>query len=166
MVLSSQRDDFLRGAQKILANEALKAVHVIAQQLGVVVEHLLEVRNDPALVHAVAMESAGELVVDAAARHLFQGGDERVPRLLVVAIHRDFEQQVEGRGMRKLGLRTEAAVAGIELRQDGAGDLIHERQGKLAATAGEALVVLDGGHDAGRRIRALPRGGLSRPAPW
>jgi len=33
-----------------------------------------KVRDEPAFVHGVAMEAAGELVVDAAAGHFFKGG--------------------------------------------------------------------------------------------
>ena len=46
---------------------------VDAQQLGVVVEHLLEVRDHPAPVDRVAREAAAELVVDPAARHRLAG---------------------------------------------------------------------------------------------
>ncbi len=42
---------------------------VHAGELGVVVEHLLEVRDEPAGIRRVAMEAAAELVVDAAGRH-------------------------------------------------------------------------------------------------
>ncbi len=45
---------------------------VDAEQLGVVVEHLLEVRHHPAVVDRVAREPAGELVVQAAAGHRAQ----------------------------------------------------------------------------------------------
>ena len=70
--------NLLRRLQKILAHKTLEAMHVIAQQLGVVVEHLLKVRNHPALVHAVAMKSSGKLVVDAAPRHLLKRHDKGV----------------------------------------------------------------------------------------
>ncbi len=52
----------------------LPGVHVILQQLRIVIGHLLEVRHAPALVHRVAVESAGHLVVHSAARHLLQRG--------------------------------------------------------------------------------------------
>ena len=48
---------------------------VDAQQLALVVEHLLEVRDRPARVDAVAVEAAAELVVETAARHLLAGDD-------------------------------------------------------------------------------------------
>ncbi len=87
--------DLFGDAAKILAAQALKAVQVVAQQLGVVVEHLLEVRNAPALVHAVAMKAAGELVVDAAAGHVLEGGAEGhvpqglKPRFILVHLRHD-----------------------------------------------------------------------------
>ncbi len=40
-----------------------------AGQLGVVVQHLLEVRHPPRLVHAVAVEAAAQLIVQAARQH-------------------------------------------------------------------------------------------------
>src|SRR5262245_51329583 len=55
-----------------------------AQELALVVEHLLEVRDTPVPVDAVAMEAAAELVVDAAERHLaaaLHRVRERVARL-------------------------------------------------------------------------------------
>ena len=47
----------------------LPRVHVEAEQERVVVEHLLEVRDEPSLVGRVAVEPAAELVVHAAAGH-------------------------------------------------------------------------------------------------
>ncbi len=133
---------------EILAGKALKAVQVVAQQLGVVVEHLLKVWNDPAFVHAVAVEAAGQLVVDAAARHLFKRGAEGLAGLFIAAVHGHFQQQVQGAGVGKLGLRAEAAIARVELRKDGGGDLVYQRQGQFASAAGKTLIVLDGGHHA------------------
>ena len=51
-----------------------ETLEVARDEQGVVVEHLLEVRHEPAGVGAVAGEAAAEVVVDAAARH----GVERV----------------------------------------------------------------------------------------
>ena len=47
----------------------LKCLDIGGNEKGVVVEHLLEVRDEPAGVGAVAMEAAAELVVHAAAGH-------------------------------------------------------------------------------------------------
>ena len=73
------RNNLLGCLAEIRPHEALVAVHIVAQQLGVVVEHLFEVRHHPALIHAVAMEASGELVVHAAARHPLQGDGESLP---------------------------------------------------------------------------------------
>ena len=88
-------NDLLRGLAKVFADEALKSMHVIAQQLGVVVEHLFEVRHHPALVDAIAVEAAGELVVDAAARHLFKRDGEGFAGLRVAAVDCLLKQQIE-----------------------------------------------------------------------
>ena len=57
--------------------------------------------------------------------------------------------------MGKLGLRAEAAVAGVEQLERRGGDLVHQGQRQLPAAAGEGLVVLDGGHHAGSRLQRL-----------
>ena len=74
---------------------------------------------------------------------------------LVAAIHGHLQQQVERRRMRKLGLRAEAAVARIELRNDRPAILSTSAKSKLTAAAGKALVVLDGGHHAARGFQRL-----------
>ena len=51
-------------------SRCLVAAYIVLQQLGVVVRHFLEVRNHPVLIYRVAMESARELVVNSAARHV------------------------------------------------------------------------------------------------
>ena len=50
----------------------LIAVQIIFQQLGIVVRHFLEVRDAPALVNRIAMEAAGDLIVNAAQGHSFE----------------------------------------------------------------------------------------------
>ena len=156
MVESSQRHNLARGFEKVLAHKALalEAVDVVAQKLRIVVEHLLEVRNNPALVDAVAMKASRELIVDAAARHFFERREEGFAGGLVVAAHGHLEQQVERRRMRKLGLRTEASVARIELADDRSRNFLNQSQRKTAAR-GKALVVLDGGHHAGGGFERL-----------
>ena len=58
------------------------SVQVRRGEQGVVVEHLLEVRHEPAVVDRVAVEAAAEQVVHAAGRHLVEGlrGPCRAPR--------------------------------------------------------------------------------------
>ena len=54
--------------------------HQLEQQ-RVVVEHLLEMRHEPALVHAVAGEAAAEMIVDAALRDMGEGERHRLDRI-------------------------------------------------------------------------------------
>ena len=150
------RHNLARGSEKVLAHIiALESMHVIAQQLGVVVEHLLEVRHHPALIHAVAMKTSGKLVVDAASRHLFERRSKCFASPLIVVAHGRFEQQVERRRMGKLGLRTEPAVARVELRDDRLGNLFHEGQVQRAPASGKALILLNGSHDAAGRLQSF-----------
>ena len=51
----------------------LPAMEIEPNQLGVVVEHLLEVGNCPALVDAVSVKSLPQLISEAAASHRIQG---------------------------------------------------------------------------------------------
>ena len=66
----------------------LPAVEVADGELRVVVEHLLEVRHEPALVDRVAVEAAADEVVHAARRH-------RVERLLGHPRHLAAHQELE-----------------------------------------------------------------------
>jgi hypothetical protein len=54
-------------------------------QAGVVLQHLLVVRNAPVLRRGVAEETAGYMVVRAAARHLLQRVDRHLAELIVSA---------------------------------------------------------------------------------
>ena len=68
---------------------------------------------------------------NAAPRHLFERRREGLAGLLVVAAHRNLQQQVKRRGVRKLGLRAKAAIARIELAQRRPGNLVHQRQRQI-----------------------------------
>ena len=52
----------------------LRRMNKVFQQLRIVVGHFFEVGDEPAFVHGVAVETAGELVVDAALGHFFESG--------------------------------------------------------------------------------------------
>ena len=61
----------------------LPCMEVERDELCVVVEHLLEVRDEPERVDRVTSEAAADLVIDAAAGHLLQGCGDHVQRILV-----------------------------------------------------------------------------------
>ena len=97
------------------------------EELGIVVEHFLEVRHQPALVDRIAREAAAEMVVDAALADVVEGdldGSEitsplpSVPRLRgrvrVGAALPGAPQQLEQRGLRKFRCAAGAAVHRID----------------------------------------------------
>ena len=87
--------------------------HQVDEQ-GVVVEHLLEVRHQPALVHRVAREAAAQVVVDAA---LADVGERRVHRLQgrrMAVADGEAPQQPEVAPLRELGRPGKAAAAAID----------------------------------------------------
>ena len=70
---------------KKLITSCLIGMHIIFEQLRVVVRHLLEVRHDPAFIDGIAVKATGKLVVHATAGHFFQRGGEYTPKLLSIA---------------------------------------------------------------------------------
>ena len=78
----------------------------------VVVEHLLEVRDEPAVVHGVAMEAASDDVVEAARRHPVECRRDHRQRALVPAS----EEELERRGGGELRRAAEAAEGRLERR--------------------------------------------------
>ena len=97
-------------------------MQIDAQQQRVVVEHLLEMRDDPPGVDAVPGEAASQLVVDPASRHRLAGSanhrqGHRIAGALVMA-----EQELENHRRRELGRASEAAARCVEPgRQNGGG---------------------------------------------
>src|ERR1035438_4195608 len=140
-------DDLARRLPEIFADKALEAVGVIAQQLRVVVQHLLEMRHHPALIDTVAMESARNLVIDSATRHLFERDAKGFTGRDVATIECQLQEQIECCWMGEFWLRTETPIAWIELGDCRICKLVDKDKRQFAATAGEALIVLDSCHD-------------------
>ncbi len=86
---------------------------VQADELRVVVEHLLEMRDQPAMIRRVAVEAAAELVEDPAGRHPVQRELHHLQRLRP-APKVAAQQELQGHRLRELGRRGEAAPPGIE----------------------------------------------------
>ncbi len=106
-------DAFGYFAKKRLARD-LVAVQKIVQQFRIVVRHFLEMRHAPALVHRIAMEPAGHLVIHAAGAHFLERerGHFQHPRAAACLVA--FEQQIERRRMRKFRRAAKSSVARIE----------------------------------------------------
>ena len=79
-------DDVARHLREKFLPGRLISVHIVFQQLRIVVTHLLEMRHDPALVHRIAMEAARQLVINTAPRHLLQSVNENRAQLFTISL--------------------------------------------------------------------------------
>ena len=95
------------------------AVEVGGDEQRVVVEHLLEVRHQPALVDGVPVEAAAQQVVHAAERHAV----ERLDRRLELAAA---QEELDRRRLRELRRPAPAAPAFVEARAKAAHGLAQE----------------------------------------
>ena len=107
--LAQQPADRLVDAARVelVAGLAVGLAHEIDQQ-RVVVEHLLEVRGEPALVDRVAREAAAQVVVDAALADVGERGVDGMPGGLVAVADGAAPQQPEEAPLRELRARPRA----------------------------------------------------------
>ena len=142
------------------------AVQVRGREQGVVVEHLLEVRDDPAVVDRVAVEAAAEQVVHAAGRHLVERLRHHGAGVVAVAP----EQELQHGRVGKLRRAPPAAERGLEARAEAAHGLGEQRVGQGLLGRAERRRAADR-LDELRRRRTRPRRAgratrpRSRPAP-
>ena len=106
-VLDGLLDDLRGSAPRRCTSQR---VQVRGDEQRVVVEHLLEVRHEPALVDRVAVEAAADEVVHAARGHRVE---RRASTMLELAAA---QQELERRGGRELRRAAEAAPARVEDR--------------------------------------------------
>src|ERR1044072_7104359 len=88
-------------------------MEVEAREQGVVVEHLLEVRNQPARVGRVTMKATAELIVDAALSHLATGMADNVECLLITGPIVSVQEKLKTHRRWKLGRAAKTAVSRI-----------------------------------------------------
>ncbi len=100
-------------AEEVVARR-LPCLQVDHRQQGIVVQHFLEVGRQPALVGAVAMKAAAEVVVHAAAGHAIQRQANHVQGVVVAEALPAAQQQAQVHRVRKLGRAAEAAVRRVE----------------------------------------------------
>lgn len=160
----------VRGGQRDPAGEGRAGgppqVQVGAQQQGVVVQHLLEVRHHPVGVHRVPGEAAAELVVDAAAGHRPAGAHGHLQRRLRTGPGVVAQQELQHHGRRELGRAAEAAPALVEVPAETHQRLVQVRLAGRVVGAGR----VDGGPlgqvgpdppgDLPDLLPAVPPGGL------
>ena len=104
-------------------------------QERVVVEHLLEMRHEPALIDRIAREAAANMVVDAALAnmqkrvlHLLDAGDEAVAEA-------GFPEEVEDGCVREFGCAAKASIGRVDGADELAGDGAELLLGKLGRGA-------------------------------
>ena len=105
-------------------------------------------RHQPALVHRIAVKAPAQLIVDAAARHLFQRGlcCLQPPRL--AAGLRTLQQQIDRRRMREFWPLAESPVTRIEALQNRGDQFVHKRGIPRPARARKRLRLGHGIHQA------------------
>jgi hypothetical protein len=113
-----------------LAGE-LPGVEVDPGQQGLVVEHLLEVGDQPAAVGGVAGEAATQVVVDPAAGHGVEREQRGVEGGLVARAPVVAQEGVDRHGLGELGRPSEPTVALVDLGEQGVG-----RRGQHLAAGG------------------------------
>src|SRR5207302_231401 len=111
------------------------------EKLRVVVRHLFEMRHHPALVDGITVKASRQLVVYAAACHLFEGRGEDLAELLVTRAGVLINQQIESRRMGELRSAAESAVLLIEHLPSGTDDFLNHPGRKRAAFSREGLRV-------------------------
>ena len=102
----------------------------LAQQVDeqrVVVEHLLEVRRQPTLVHRVAREAAAQVIVDAALANVGERDVHRLARREIAVADGAAPQQPEEAPLRKLGRAGEAAAAHVHRIDHAPGEIGQRR---------------------------------------
>src|SRR5437870_13198324 len=89
-------------------------MNVVREESRVVVEHLLEVRDDPPRVRRVPMEPASDLVIDAPSGHGGQGARDDRPQALLPRAAVAGHDPLHRPGMGELLLSRDASVDGVE----------------------------------------------------
>ena len=139
------KDLFDKGkdAQGDLAEEFLLGylipAQVVHQQAGIVIGHFLEVGDDPAFVHGVAMESPADLVINTAPAHGLESFAHDQEQVVLAGIDIRIQQKIDGARMRKLRLVAEAAVLGIEHPLEALDDAPHDHGAGLLTVGLEFL---------------------------
>ena len=108
---------------EVAGAEQVRAGHRTGDE-RVVVQHLLEVRNQPARIDRVPVEASAGVVADAAGRHAIEC--VRRHRHPVRSRAAGPEQEVEEDRLGKLGRPAEAPVCGIEAAPDGGHGVLEE----------------------------------------
>ena len=136
-------DDAPCGLGVLLIAGGVEEAKEVAEQVGVVLQHLLEVGHAPVAIGGVAEEAAPDVVEYAPAGHLLQRLARHVEQVRVVAAQVGVEEQVNALRVGELGLAAKAAVDGVVHVVDGGEDVLEDLVGGRAPAArlGRCLAV-------------------------
>src|SRR5660398_327661 len=90
-----------------------RGMQVALGEEGVIVEHLLEVGNQPLRIHGVAMKATSQLIVYASGSHGLQSPFDHSQVSCVTGALITAKQEVHRHGLRELGRVPPAPVMGI-----------------------------------------------------
>jgi hypothetical protein len=91
-----------------------KPLHINRNEQRVVIEHLLEMRNQPLRIDRIAVETSPQLVKDPSTRHRIKGGHNSLIKRRTRVDPRVAHQKQELLGWGKLRSSTEASILSVE----------------------------------------------------
>ena len=100
-------------AKPLIVRDAPR-VAIERQQRPVVIQHLLEMRNGPRLIHAIARKATTQMIVDTALGHVRQRRAHYFQRLRIVVDGVSPQTKGQFIGMRKLGRMADATMHAIK----------------------------------------------------
>src|SRR5262249_47660236 len=99
----------------VLVLEESMGIEVDAGELGVVVEHLLEMGYEPDRVDRIAVKPAADLVVNPAGGHLVERQSQHLGRTIVARRSLEAKKKFEQRSLGELWRAAKSAVLPVEL---------------------------------------------------
>ena len=108
-------DDVARHVGVFLFATDQERVEVKIHQLGVVIEHLFEMRDEPLGIDRIAGKAATELVIHPARRHFVARVEHHLDRFLIIQPDADPENEGRLAGAGEFGRAAETAIVRIIL---------------------------------------------------
>ena len=125
--------------------EGLPGVQIDRGELRVIVEHFLKVGYKPIAVYRVAVETAPQLVVDAAERHAVERGDEHTHGVFTACASPGAQKQFQVGGLWEFGGAPETAPFGVVVARHFAHRGCQQVGREGARSGSNARVVVDEG---------------------
>src|SRR5882724_1066676 len=111
------QDSFRDRSSRIVAAH-LVIMKIETRQQSIVVQHLLEVRHEPARVGGITMKTATQLIVDAPLSHLLTCMADYFQSLLIAGAVKSMEQKLKSHGRGKLWRTPETTISCIVVLDD------------------------------------------------